>query len=131
MCRTSSLAYVPRHTRAPTHVCPRPSPSVLTILSLQDSLEEMSQSEKEGACLLSPTCVGIGANILATMEASGVLCLLRCSEHPTLQCVALLAGKGAKFSNLSDPASELDSFSMATVLGMLILDTFLYLMVTW
>ena len=39
--------------------------------SRQEGLEDMSLSEKQGVCLLSPTCVGIGANILATMEASG------------------------------------------------------------
>eukprot|EP00730_Choanoeca_flexa_P008671 TRINITY_DN12519_c2_g1_i12.p1 TRINITY_DN12519_c2_g1~~TRINITY_DN12519_c2_g1_i12.p1 ORF type:complete len:1527 (+),score=451.98 TRINITY_DN12519_c2_g1_i12:2-4582(+) len=75
-----------------------------------NAFEDLSRAEKEGLCLLSPSCIGVGSNILASREASG---------------------QGVTFDNLSDPASELDDFSMASVFGMLILDTILYLLVTW
>lgn len=77
---------------------------------IQNDFESLGSSEKHASCLLSPTCVGIGAQILSRFEAKGV---------------------GLKFDNLSSAPSDVDSFSMATVFGMLILDTVLYLVLTW
>ena len=42
-----------------------------------------------------------------------------------------LKGDGVQFSNLAQSPTEGSAFSMATVFGMLILDTFLYLILTW
>eukprot|EP00051_Salpingoeca_urceolata_P022285 m.359766 g.359766 ORF g.359766 m.359766 type:complete len:1971 (+) comp19951_c3_seq13:616-6528(+) len=77
---------------------------------IQNSFETLGDAEKHSACLLSPTCVGIGAQILSRFEANGL---------------------GLSMSTLSRSPTEKDSFSMATVFGMLILDTILYLVLTW
>eukprot|EP00043_Microstomoeca_roanoka_P013498 m.132210 g.132210 ORF g.132210 m.132210 type:complete len:1829 (+) comp15771_c0_seq2:231-5717(+) len=77
---------------------------------VESRFDAVPSSDKGGFCLLSPTCVGIGAYVLAHFESSG---------------------EGLSFSNLSDGPTEKDSFSMADVFGMLILDTVLYLLLTW
>jgi ATP-binding cassette subfamily A (ABC1) protein 3 len=70
----------------------------------------MSTSAKTAACLLSPTCVGIGASILAMFESSG---------------------EGLTFANLSRDPTDGDSFTMASVFGMLVLDCIIYGLIAW
>eukprot|EP00047_Mylnosiga_fluctuans_P017551 m.62475 g.62475 ORF g.62475 m.62475 type:complete len:1711 (+) comp7137_c2_seq6:34-5166(+) len=70
----------------------------------------MSDNEKAASCLLSPTCIGIGATLIAIFEARG---------------------EGLTFSNLTAYPNDDDSFTMAKVFGMLILDCVLYIIITW
>lgn len=77
---------------------------------IQNSFEDLSQGQKQAACLLAPTCMGIGTTILSLFETSG---------------------EGLSFSNVGSSPTELDQFSMADVYGMLIFDAVLYLLFTW
>lgn len=65
----------------------------------------LDPSTKGAACLLSTTCMAIGANVIGEQEG---------------------AGAGATWANLYDPISADDSFTFATVLSMLFVDTILY-----
>ncbi|XP_030830907.1 ATP-binding cassette transporter subfamily A isoform X1 [Strongylocentrotus purpuratus] len=69
-----------------------------------------SDATKTAVCLLSNTCMGEGVLVLARYE---------------------LKGEGAQFSNIGESPSEGSTFSMGSVFGMLILDTVLYLLITW
>ncbi|XP_041455377.1 phospholipid-transporting ATPase ABCA3-like, partial [Lytechinus variegatus] len=69
-----------------------------------------SDTTKTAVCLLSNTCMGQGVLVLARFE---------------------LKGEGVQFSNIGVSPSEGSNFTMATVFGMLILDTVLYLLLTW
>lgn len=79
-------------------------------LFIQNNYETLTQSQKRSACLLAPTCMGIGTTILSLFETRG---------------------EGLNFGNVGDSPTELDTFSMADVFGMLILDIFLYGLLTW
>eukprot|EP00042_Codosiga_hollandica_P059065 m.900658 g.900658 ORF g.900658 m.900658 type:complete len:796 (-) comp60047_c0_seq2:2027-4414(-) len=79
-------------------------------LYLQFSYDSQSFQTKQSACLLSTTCVGIGMNIFSIFEARG---------------------EGLNFGNLQDAPSDVDNYTMAHVLGMLVLDCVIYLILTW
>lgn len=79
--------------------------SELTVLCIHDY-----SATKTAVCLLSNTCMGEGVLVLARYE---------------------LKGEGAQFSNIGESPSEGSTFSMGSVFGMLILDTVLYLLITW
>lgn len=64
--------------------------------------EQLSASDRTAACLLGPSCLGFGIEVLARHE---------------------VAGRGLQWSNLSSPADELDPFTMSTVIGMLFVGT--------
>jgi hypothetical protein len=82
----------------------------LVFTAKQTDYKSLDMSGKGGVCLLSPTCAGIGAFIIAEFEARG---------------------EGIQISNLSSQPSDGDDFSMARVFGMLILDIILYGLLTW
>ena len=134
-------------------------------LFIAEDLEDLPISTKRAACLLAPTCVGIGSNILAQFETSGALwssaerirgeggganfCFQAVVDTrekfdkplpPSPRgvrsacfcfCGWLLLGEGLNFGNLRAAPTELDSFSMADVFGMFILDTIIYLLIAW
>lgn len=72
--------------------------------------KDTTDGTKTGVCLLSNTCMAHGIYVLARYELTGV---------------------GVQFSNLSLSPIEGSTFSMATIFGMLILDTVFYLLLTW
>lgn len=45
--------------------------SYIPYLFIQNSFETLSRSEKLAACVLGPTCISLGANILSIYETSG------------------------------------------------------------
>ena len=61
-------------------------------------------------CLLSPTCVAIGANIIANFEQQGI---------------------GLTSSTASLQPKEGDSLTFQRVLGLLFLDSIIYSLITW
>ena len=74
------------------------------------TLSNYSRSEKLAMCLASPSCVGLGASILSTLESEGV---------------------GLTTSTINTQVSVGDPFVMGDVFGMLIFDIFLYLIIAW
>ena len=68
------------------------------------------RAAKVAVCLLTNTCVGLGFNTIATLE---------------------VRGEGLTWQNLAQPLSNDDRFSVAIVLGMLILDSLLYFLIAW
>eukprot|EP00055_Hartaetosiga_balthica_P016967 m.110165 g.110165 ORF g.110165 m.110165 type:complete len:1869 (+) comp9218_c2_seq1:80-5686(+) len=76
----------------------------------QHDLDSLSAGSKAGLCLFSPSCLGIGADVLSAYEGRG---------------------EGLQFSNLASDPSAFNTFSMADVFGMLIFDIFLYIFLTW
>ena len=62
------------------------------------------------ACFLSNTCVGLGVNVISTLE---------------------IRKEGATLSNVGQPVSLDDSFNMGIVFGMLILDSVIYMLIAW
>ncbi|KJE88968.1 ATP-binding cassette sub-family A member 1 [Capsaspora owczarzaki ATCC 30864] len=72
--------------------------------------DDLSAGVKTGACVLSSTCVGIGATIMASLESQGV---------------------GATWSNLHTPATVDDNITLGTVMGMFFFDAILYLVLAW
>mmetsp|Transcript_24977 Transcript_24977/g.75215 ORF Transcript_24977/g.75215 Transcript_24977/m.75215 type:complete len:1447 (+) Transcript_24977:67-4407(+) len=71
---------------------------------------QLDASQRTAACLLGPSCLGFGIDVIARHE---------------------IAGQGQQWSNLDAPADELDPFNMATVFGMLVVDTLLYFCLAW
>ncbi|XP_072168711.1 phospholipid-transporting ATPase ABCA3-like [Diadema setosum] len=69
-----------------------------------------SSTTKTAVCLLSNTCMGQGVGVLGRFEVKG---------------------EGITFATLTESPTEGSTFSMATVYGMLILDTVIYLLLTW
>ena len=65
---------------------------------------------KVALCLISNTCVGLGLNTALTLESSG---------------------EGMTWSNIAQPLSNDDQFSIIIVFGMLILDSVLYIAIGW
>ena len=62
------------------------------------------------SCLLSSTCMGYGANIISKWE--------------TME-------EGLQFSNVASQTSDLDSFTMADVMYMMLIDIVIYSLLTW
>ena len=65
---------------------------------------------KVGSCILSNTCMGLGVEVISRLEQRLV---------------------GLQFSNLFEPLSADDPFNMAWVLGMLLLDSVVYMIIAW
>ena len=65
---------------------------------------------KVACCLLSNTCLGLGVEVMARLE---------------------IRQEGLTFANFASPVSADDSFNMAWVFGMLLLDSILYMVVAW
>ena len=65
---------------------------------------------KVGSCFLSNTCLGLGVEVLSRLE---------------------LRLEGLTFRNFATEVSVVDDFSMAWVVGMLLLDSVLYMVVAW
>lgn len=62
------------------------------------------------ACFLSNTCMGLGVNIISTLE---------------------IREEGATLSNAGEPVSLDDNFNMGIVFAMLILDSIIYMLIAW
>ncbi|KAL3853226.1 hypothetical protein ACJMK2_016782 [Sinanodonta woodiana] len=77
---------------------------------LTDRYEDMSQGEKMAACLLSNIALAFGCNTIAIYEGTG---------------------EGAQWSNFYRPGTVDDNFSLLDALGMLLVDTVLYMLVAW
>lgn len=65
---------------------------------------------KVGFCLLSNTCVGLRVEVLSQLE---------------------LRQEGLRWGNAASPLSADADFRMAWVHGMLLLDSILYMVLTW
>eukprot|EP00038_Savillea_parva_P020504 m.31532 g.31532 ORF g.31532 m.31532 type:complete len:1880 (-) comp4810_c0_seq1:140-5779(-) len=72
--------------------------------------ETMSHSEKAAMCLAFPSCMGVGARILAQFESRGI---------------------GLQLSNLNENPSDGETFSMDDVLGFLMLDALIMWGIAW
>lgn len=70
----------------------------------------LSYSSKVGFCAVSTTCMALGAKVIATQEGNGI---------------------GVTWSNAFEAISVDDSFSMGSVLGMLVLDSLSYFLLCW
>ena len=70
----------------------------------------LCRGEKILSCFLSNTCMGLGVNVLSTLE---------------------IRGEGLQWDNAGSPLSADDSFNLAAVYGMLILDSFIYMAIAW
>ncbi|KAL3853225.1 hypothetical protein ACJMK2_016781 [Sinanodonta woodiana] len=77
---------------------------------LTDRYEDMSQGEKMAACLLSNIALAFGCNTIAIHEGTG---------------------EGAQWSNFHKPGTVDDNFSLLNALGMLLVDTVIYMVVAW
>lgn len=62
------------------------------------------------SCILSNTCMGLGVEVISRLEQRLV---------------------GIRFDNLFQPLSADDSFNMAWVMGMLLLDSIVYMVLAW
>jgi len=63
-----------------------------------------------GASLLSNTALGFGVEVIARLEQRN---------------------SGLRWDNVADPIAADDPFNMGWVFGMLIIDSFLYMLVAW
>eukprot|EP00040_Diaphanoeca_grandis_P031590 m.189343 g.189343 ORF g.189343 m.189343 type:complete len:815 (+) comp32371_c0_seq1:265-2709(+) len=71
--------------------------------------DSLAPETKTLGCLLSTTCMSIGANVIGELEGTGT---------------------GVTWENMYSPVNADDHFTFATVLTMLIVDTFLYAFIT-
>lgn len=67
-------------------------------------------AEKIFACFLSNTCMGLGINVIATLE---------------------IREEGVLWTNAADPLSADDDFNLAIVFTMLIVDSIIYMLIAW
>ena len=65
---------------------------------------------KMGSCLLSNTCLGLGVEVISRLEQRL---------------------EGLQWDNIATPLSADDDFNMAWVLGMLLIDTIGYMILSW
>ena len=66
--------------------------------------------EKVLACFLSNTCMGLGVNVISTLE---------------------IREEGVTWSNAAEPVSADDDFNLAIVFTMLIIDSIIYMLIAW
>lgn len=78
--------------------------------SQQDVYEALTRSEKAAACLLPNTCLGIATRIIAKFESIEV---------------------GLTWDRVSASPSPDDDFSFSWVLGMLIIQSIIFALITW
>lgn len=74
------------------------------------TLIHVYSGSKLGACLLSNTCLGFGVEVISRLEQRT---------------------SGLRWDNVGAPIAVDDDFSMAWVMGMLIIDSVLYMTVAW
>uniref|UniRef100_A0A8B9KRI7 ATP-binding cassette, sub-family A (ABC1), member 3b n=1 Tax=Astyanax mexicanus TaxID=7994 RepID=A0A8B9KRI7_ASTMX len=84
--------------------------SYLPYLFLWPRYDLLSHSQKVSACLISNVAMAMGAQLIGMFEGKGT---------------------GIQWSNLFDSVTVDDDFSIAQVLGLLLLDTLLYGLVAW
>ncbi|KAL3853222.1 hypothetical protein ACJMK2_016778 [Sinanodonta woodiana] len=77
---------------------------------LMDYYKDMSQGKKMAACFLSNMALAFGCNTIAIYEGTG---------------------EGAQWSNFYMPGTVDDNFSLLHAMGMLLVDTVLYMVVAW
>ncbi|KAL5263173.1 hypothetical protein ACHWQZ_G008548 [Mnemiopsis leidyi] len=77
---------------------------------LGNEFDNLSNQSLYLSCLLSSTCMGYGANIISKWE--------------TME-------EGLQFSNVATQTSDLDSFTMADVMYMMLIDIVIYSLLTW
>ncbi|KAL3853296.1 hypothetical protein ACJMK2_016847 [Sinanodonta woodiana] len=77
---------------------------------LTNRYQDMSQREKMAACLLSNIALAFGCNTIAVYEGTG---------------------DGAQWNNFHKPGTVDDNFSLLNAMGMLLLDTVLYMLIAW
>lgn len=77
---------------------------------LTNYYETMTRSEKMATCLIFNTGMALGVNTIGIYEGTG---------------------DGARWSNFHQPATVDDNFSLLDAMLMLLVDTVLYLLVTW
>ncbi|KAL3853224.1 hypothetical protein ACJMK2_016780 [Sinanodonta woodiana] len=77
---------------------------------LNDYYGDMSQAQKLAVCLLSNIALAFGCNTIAIYEGTG---------------------EGAQWSNFFWPGSVDDNFTLLDAIGMLLVDTVLYMLVAW
>ena len=77
---------------------------------MQNDYLSYSVSARTGMCLLSPTCVAIGAHIIASFETQG---------------------EGVSSSTMSRNPSDGDTLTLQKVFALLILDSIIYIVITW
>ena len=70
----------------------------------------LCSAEKVFACLLSNTCMGLGVNVIATLE---------------------IRQEGVTWSNAGNRLSVDDDFNLAIVFIMLIVDSIIYMLIAW
>jgi ABC-type multidrug transport system fused ATPase/permease subunit len=80
------------------------------IVSGDNIYPDMNRHTKSVACLMSTMCMGFGSRQILIWESRNV---------------------GVKWSNIGDPPSVDDDFSVGAAIGMMILDTVLYLIIAW
>ncbi|XP_076838178.1 phospholipid-transporting ATPase ABCA3 [Brachyhypopomus gauderio] len=84
--------------------------SYLPYLFLWPRYDLLTHSQKVSACLISNVAMAMGAQLIGMFEGKGA---------------------GIQWSNLFDPVTVDDDFSLAQVLGLLLMDAALYGLVTW
>uniref|UniRef100_A0AAR2JEC1 ABC transporter domain-containing protein n=1 Tax=Pygocentrus nattereri TaxID=42514 RepID=A0AAR2JEC1_PYGNA len=84
--------------------------SYLPYLFLWPRYDLLPHAQKVSACLISNVAMAMGAQLIGMFEGKGT---------------------GIQWSNLFEPVTVDDDFSLAQVFGLLLLDTLLYSMVAW
>lgn len=84
--------------------------SYLPYVFLWPHYDLLSHAQKVSACLISNVAMAMGAQLIGMFEGKGT---------------------GIQWHNLFDPVTVDDDFSMAQVIGLLLLDAVLYGLVTW
>uniref|UniRef100_A0AAQ5Z9M5 ABC transporter domain-containing protein n=1 Tax=Amphiprion ocellaris TaxID=80972 RepID=A0AAQ5Z9M5_AMPOC len=84
--------------------------SYLPYLFLWPRYDQLSHAQKTSACLISNVAMAMGAQLIGMFEGKGA---------------------GIQWSNLFDSVTVDDDFSLAQVLGLLLLDSLLYGLVAW
>jgi len=73
-------------------------------------MNNLYSGEKVLSCFLSNTCMGLGVNVLSTLE---------------------IREEGATWANSGEPVSPDDDFNLGIVFAMLILDSIIYMVIAW
>ncbi|XP_026071364.1 ATP-binding cassette sub-family A member 3-like isoform X1 [Carassius auratus] len=84
--------------------------SYLPYVFLWPRYDLLSHAQKVSACLISNVAMAMGAQLIGMFEGKGT---------------------GIQWHNLFEPVTVDDDFSLAQVLGLLLLDSVLYALVTW
>ena len=77
---------------------------------IANCMNNLYSGEKVLSCFLSNTCMGLGINVLSTLE---------------------IREEGVTWANAGDPVSPDDDFNLGIVFAMLILDSIIYMVIAW